>query len=94
MIWGRQNRAVVAQANPDLQNRQISTLLGQIWADLPAEARQPYYDEAPRLQRLFDEQAGECIGKSSPIAVHVKSKQTAEGRVGSEGTRQLWPCFV
>ena len=64
IIWGRQNRGVVAQAHPDLQNRQISTLLGQIWADLPAEARQPYYDEAPRLQRLFDKQAGECAGKS------------------------------
>ena len=46
MIWGHQNRGLVAQANPNPQNCEVSTLLGQIWADLPAEACQPYYDEA------------------------------------------------
>eukprot|EP00730_Choanoeca_flexa_P019569 TRINITY_DN9566_c0_g1_i1.p1 TRINITY_DN9566_c0_g1~~TRINITY_DN9566_c0_g1_i1.p1 ORF type:complete len:344 (+),score=78.43 TRINITY_DN9566_c0_g1_i1:1154-2185(+) len=52
MVFGKEQRKLIQQEHPDLDNKAVSKVLGQRWRSLTDEDRQKYVDEA---QRLADE---------------------------------------
>jgi len=51
MAWARDFRGQLAASMPRATNSEISVTLGRIWASLPAEEKQYYYDLAERIKQ-------------------------------------------
>ncbi|XP_040189432.1 transcription factor SOX-9-like [Rana temporaria] len=51
IIWARIHRPVLIRANPDTKLTVINSVLGEEWSKMSKEQKQPYYDEAQRIQR-------------------------------------------
>uniref|UniRef100_A0A8C4UXG4 Transcription factor SOX-30 n=1 Tax=Falco tinnunculus TaxID=100819 RepID=A0A8C4UXG4_FALTI len=51
MVWARIHRPALAKANPTANNAEISVQLGLEWSKLTEEQKQPYYDEAYKIQQ-------------------------------------------
>ena len=56
MCWARSARSYLCQKLPSLKNADVSVKLGQIWADMTPEQKQPYFDEAERIKRQHREE--------------------------------------
>ncbi|KAM9451166.1 uncharacterized protein Hap1MRO34_021550 [Clarias gariepinus] len=50
IIWARKHRSVVARANPNASNAEVSEQLGTEWRELSEDQKMPYYLEASRLK--------------------------------------------
>jgi len=49
MIFGKEQRKLIQQQHPDLDNKSVSKLLGQRWASLPDSQKQVYVDKAKEM---------------------------------------------
>jgi hypothetical protein len=52
MVWSKMERPRLAKQRPDLQNAEISGLLGERWAQMSPHSKKPFVDQA----RLLKEQ--------------------------------------
>ncbi|GFY76994.1 HMG box domain-containing protein [Trichonephila inaurata madagascariensis] len=55
MLFAKEHRRQVGIDHPAETNRQISTLLGNMWRDLSSEEKIKYYKEAQALEKLHKE---------------------------------------
>ncbi|OCT88343.1 hypothetical protein XELAEV_18016978mg [Xenopus laevis] len=73
MIWARIHRKALSRLNPKADNKEISIFLGYKWQKLSNEQKEPYYEEAFKLERqhraLFPEWKYEpkCLKKSAQV---------------------------
>lgn len=51
MIWAQSMRRQLAEQYPHVHNAELSKMLGKLWRMLPAEKKQPYVDEAAKLDK-------------------------------------------
>ena len=56
MVWSQLERRKIIEVTPEKNNAEISKELGRRWNLLSKEARQPYIDEADRLQILHQKE--------------------------------------
>ncbi|XP_054893743.1 SRY-box transcription factor 32 [Poeciliopsis prolifica] len=56
IIWTKEERRRLAQLNPDLENTDLSKILGKQWKAMPLAEKRPYMQEAERLrvQHIID----------------------------------------
>ncbi|TNN65797.1 Transcription factor Sox-17-alpha [Liparis tanakae] len=50
IIWTKEERRRLAQLNPDLENTDLSKILGKTWKAMPLVEKRPYMQEAERLR--------------------------------------------
>uniref|UniRef100_M3ZIP2 SRY-box transcription factor 32 n=1 Tax=Xiphophorus maculatus TaxID=8083 RepID=M3ZIP2_XIPMA len=50
IIWTKEERRRLAQLNPDLENTDLSKILGKTWKAMPLAEKRPYMQEAERLR--------------------------------------------
>ena len=50
LVWSRIERRKIGQANPKMQSSEISRWLGSKWQMLTETQKQPFFDEAERIQ--------------------------------------------
>ncbi|XP_077365829.1 SRY-box transcription factor 32 [Festucalex cinctus] len=50
IIWTKEERRRLAQLNPDLENTDLSKILGKTWKSMPLSEKRPYMQEAERLR--------------------------------------------
>jgi len=50
MIWSKTERGRLAQQHPTLKNSDISHLLGDKWAKMPVQDKQPYVEQAKNIK--------------------------------------------
>lgn len=50
MVWSREKRKTLSQANPRMHNSEISKILGAQWKQMEEESKQPYIQKAKELQ--------------------------------------------
>jgi hypothetical protein len=51
MIWAQSMRRQLAEQYPHVHNAELSKMLGKLWRMLPAEKKQPYVEEAAKLDK-------------------------------------------
>ncbi len=51
LVWSRTERPKLAKQHRDLQNAEISRMLGERWKEMTPEQKQPYVDHAKSLQQ-------------------------------------------
>lgn len=51
MIWAQSMRRQLAEQYPHVHNAELSKMLGKLWRMLPAEKKQPFVDEAAKLDK-------------------------------------------
>ncbi|XP_055037168.2 uncharacterized protein [Misgurnus anguillicaudatus] len=49
MVWAKIHRPILAQANPNADNSNISVMLGLEWHKLSGDQKKPYYEEAHKI---------------------------------------------
>ncbi|XP_038153906.1 SRY-box transcription factor 32 [Cyprinodon tularosa] len=50
IIWTKEERRRLAQLNPELENTDLSKILGKTWKAMPLAEKRPYMQEAERLR--------------------------------------------
>ncbi|XP_019735461.1 SRY-box transcription factor 32 [Hippocampus comes] len=50
IIWTKEERRRLAQLNPDLENTDLSKILGKTWKSMSLSEKRPYMQEAERLR--------------------------------------------
>lgn len=56
MVWAQSARRKLAEQYPHVHNAELSKMLGKLWRMLPAAEKQPYVDEAARLDKRHKEE--------------------------------------
>jgi hypothetical protein len=56
ILYSQAMRSTVRQSNPALSNTEVSRLLGQLWKDVPADAKLQYKQQAARAQEQFKQE--------------------------------------
>ena len=51
MIWAQSMRRQLAEQYPHVHNAELSKMLGKLWRMLPAEKKQPYVEQAAKLDK-------------------------------------------
>ena len=51
MIWAQSMRRQLAEQYPHVHNAELSKMLGKLWRMLPADKKQPYVEEAAKLDK-------------------------------------------
>ncbi|EDO42788.1 predicted protein, partial [Nematostella vectensis] len=55
MVWAQSARRKLAEQYPHVHNAELSKMLGKLWRMLSAAEKQPYVDEAARLDKRHKE---------------------------------------
>ena len=50
MIWAQKQRPIVTKENPGAPGSFVSRRLGDIWNEMTAEERLPFFEEADKLR--------------------------------------------
>ncbi|KAF5897331.1 Transcription factor SOX-30, partial [Clarias magur] len=82
MIWARTQRPILAKANPNASNAEISEQLGIEWRKLSEEQKMVYYAESRKLQWEHSQQFPDWQYNPRPL----KKKQVGPEEAGSETT--------
>jgi len=56
MVWAQTARKKLAEKYPHLHNAHLSKMLGKLWKMLSAEEKQPYVEEASRLDKMHKDE--------------------------------------
>lgn len=56
MVWAQSARRKLAEQYPHVHNAELSKMLGKLWRMLPPAEKQPYVDEAARLDKRHKEE--------------------------------------
>lgn len=56
MVWAQSARRKLAEQYPHVHNAELSKMLGKLWRMLPAAEKQPFVDEAARLDKRHKEE--------------------------------------
>lgn len=63
-LWAKKARRDMAALHPDLENSEISSILGQEWKQLPAAQREVYVRGSKTLR---DEHKKMCVACQDPV---------------------------
>ncbi|GFU33857.1 HMG box domain-containing protein [Nephila pilipes] len=74
MLFAKEHRRQVGIDHPAETNRQISTLLGNMWRDLSAEEKIKYYKEAQALEKLHKETYPSYVYSPSEARMRKQSR--------------------
>ncbi|XP_053334788.1 transcription factor SOX-30-like [Clarias gariepinus] len=66
IVWARKHRSIVARANPNASNAEVSEQLGTEWRKLTEDQKMPYYLEASRLKWKQSQQFPDWVYKPRP----------------------------
>ena len=53
LIFCKRHRAVVREKNAHLDNRSVTKILGELWANLPMEEKSIYVDLAKQVRSIY-----------------------------------------
>ncbi|GIY50504.1 HMG box domain-containing protein [Caerostris extrusa] len=79
MLFAKEHRRQVGIDHPEETNRQISTLLGNMWRDLSDEDKMKYYKEAQALEKLHKEKYPSYV--YSPNEARMRKQSRVERKL-------------
>ena len=56
LIFCKRHRSLVREKNPQLDNRSVTRILGELWASLPADDKAQYISSAKQVECMH------CVG--------------------------------